>query len=204
MKIRVWSFVLMFCCAMLHAQEKKSNLRQFYSGKFGFYQPGEGLNNGLLFGVDGITEFVHYQFFLSGTIDLYLKQTFNFFQDPKPEILQQQILLLPLQAGFGYRIAEVPDADTRLYGGVGVGYYLYFYAVDYRTTSGGLLGGSLTTQSDSRNGGNIFGAVFLRILIGKIFLEPKYFFASAKNGSVGQHPYVVDPTGFAVSLGFQY
>lgn len=208
MKIRSWSFVLILCLAMVsaEAQEKGSNLRQSYSGKFGFYSPSDGLNNGLLFGVDGITEFVHYDFFLSGTIDLYLKQTFNFFKDPKPEILRQQIALLPLQAGFGYKIVDLRDADTRMYAGAGVGYYLYFYTVDYRASSGGgLLGGpSLTTESSSKNGGNIFGTLFVRILIGKVFVESKYYIAAKKEDAVGQHGYVVNPSGFAVSLGFQY
>lgn len=205
MKIRGWGFVIILCFAMgsAEAQEKGSNLRQSYSGKFGFYSPSDGLNNGLLFGVDGITEFVHYNFFLSGTIDLYLKQTFNFFKDPKPDIVQQQIALIPLQAGFGYKVVDIRDADTRMYGGAGFGYYLYFYGVDYRS-GGGLLGPPLMTESDSKNGGNVFGTIFIRILIGKVFVEPKYYVAAKKEDAVGQYPYVVNPTGFAISLGFQY
>ena len=53
------------------------NITQYYSGKFGFYNPGDGLNNGLIFGIDGITEFNHYNFFLSGSVDLYFKKTFD-------------------------------------------------------------------------------------------------------------------------------
>ncbi len=61
-------------------ESKSGDLRQYYSGKFGFYQGSNGINNGLLFGVDGITEFVHYNFVLTGAIDLYAKQTFNFWK----------------------------------------------------------------------------------------------------------------------------
>ncbi len=201
MKIRSWGFVLILCFIVGRA-EAQNNLRQSYSGKFGFYSPSDGLNNGLLFGVDGITEFVHYDFFLSGTIDLYLKQNFNFFEPPRPDVVNQQIILLPLQAGFGYKIADIKDADTRIYAGGGAGYYLYFYSVDYR--SGGGLLVPLTVESESKSSGNIFGSLFVRVLIGKIFVEPKYYFASKKEDAVGQYRYVVNPSGFALSLGFQY
>lgn len=59
------------------SKETSSNLRQYYSGKFGFYQPSDGLNNGLMFGIDGITEFLRYNFILTGAVDLYTKQTIN-------------------------------------------------------------------------------------------------------------------------------
>src|ERR1051325_806699 len=81
--------------------EKSPNTIQFYSGKFGYYSPGDGLNNGLVLGVDGITEFLHYNFFLSGAMDLYPKQTISIFRDPQPgggkppDITQQQMILLP-------------------------------------------------------------------------------------------------------------
>src|ERR1041385_8262264 len=99
-------FVIVFCLfvemsfAAYAGEEQKEgntpNLRQYYGGKFGFYQPSDGLNNGLLVGVDGITEFVHYNFFLSGAVDLYVKQTFSNFKDPQPDITQQSMILLPL------------------------------------------------------------------------------------------------------------
>lgn len=57
------------------------NIKHSYSGKFGFYNPSDGLNNGLLFGVDGITEFIHYNFFISGAADIYFKKTL-FFRQP--------------------------------------------------------------------------------------------------------------------------
>ena len=179
------------------------NTRQAYSGKFGLYSGSDGLNNGLMIGADGITEFLRYDFFLNLGAELYLKQTFNFFKDPKPEILQQQIVLLPLSGGGAYKIFDVADADSRGYFGVGAGYYLYFYSVDYRSTSGGILGGALT-QSESKNGGNFFATIFFRALIGKVFVEPKLYIASKKEDAVGSHPYVVNPSGFSIALGFQY
>lgn len=186
-------------------EKKSSNLRQYYSGKFGFYQPSDGLNNGLLFGVDGITEFLRYNFFLSGAIDLYMKQTIGIFnKDPKPNVLQQAIILLPLHANFGMQLFNVPDADSRGYVGAGLGYYLYFYNVEYQTGSGGIFGG-LSSQTDSKSGGNIFGSVFFRVLIGQIFIEPRFYIASKKEDTVnGGYQFVVNPSGFAVTLGFQY
>ena len=53
------------------AISKDSVLTQYYSGKVGFYSPSNGLNNGLILGVDGITEFNKFNFFLSGDIDFY-------------------------------------------------------------------------------------------------------------------------------------
>jgi hypothetical protein len=179
------------------------NLRQYYSGKVGFYQPSDGLNNGLILGVDGITEFIHYNFFLSGAIDLYQKQTIDIFQSPKPDISQQAVILLPLHVNFGYKIFEVPDADTRGYIGAGGGYYFYFYSVSYSSGSGGLFGG-LSSQSGSKNGGSLFATVFARVLIGQIFLEPRFYFASKKQDSVGSYNFTINPSGFAITLGFQY
>ncbi|MCK9209918.1 MAG: hypothetical protein M0P61_03670 [Ignavibacteriaceae bacterium] len=180
-----------------------ANLSQFYSGKFGFYSPSNGLNNGLLIGVDGITEFNKYNFFLSGDIDLYQKKTFDIFEEPKPNISDQLMLLLPLHINFGYQLAQIPDADTRIYAGIGAGYYLYFYSVTYQKSSGGLFP-SLTSSSDQKNGGNFFFSIFGRILIGKIFVEPRYYFATHSEGNVDGNKFLVNPTGFAITLGFQY
>ncbi len=194
------------CSAAESDSAKKNdtgNLRQYYSGKVGFYQPSDGLNNGLVLGIDGITEFIHYNFFLSGAIDFYQKQTIDIFQQPKPDISQQAIVLLPLHINFGYKIFDIPDADTRGYIGAGGGYYFYFYSVSYSSGSGGLLGG-LSSQNDSKNGGSLFATAFARILIGQIFLEPRLYFASKKQDSAGSYNFTINPSGFAITLGFQY
>ncbi|HTK83386.1 MAG TPA: hypothetical protein VL633_13960 [Bacteroidota bacterium] len=189
--------------------DKAPNTIQFYSGKFGYYHPGDGLNNGLLFGIDGITEFTHYNFFLSGAIDVYPKQTIDIFEDPQPgggappNVTQQQMILLPLHLNAAYKLFEVTDADTRGYIGLGGGYYFYFYSVTYQT-SGGLLGGGLTSSNESRNGGAVFGSVFSRVVINKIFVEPRVYFASKKEDDVGGYKFIVNPSGYAITLGFQY
>ncbi len=178
------------------------NLRQSYSGKIGFYKPGDGLNNGLLIGVDGITEFTHYNFFLSASLDVYPKQTFDFYENPKPDIQQQQLFLLPLHVNFGYQIFNIEDADCRGYLGAGGGYYFYFYTADYRTSSGGIIP-TYTSHSDSKNGGSTFGTVFARVLLGKIFVEPRFYFASKSEENFAGSRFVVDPSGFAITIGFQ-
>jgi len=191
------------CAAEKENNATHSKLRQYYSGKFGYYQPDKGLNNGLMFGVDGVTEFVKYNFGLTGAIDLYLKQTFNPFSAPEPQVNRQALILIPLHANFGYRLANIDDADTRIFAGVGGGYYFYFYNVEYRETSGGILGG-LTSTTASENGGNVFGTAFLRVLIGKIFLEPRFYFASKSEKSIGSYRMTINPSGFAITIGFQY
>jgi len=178
-------------------------LTQYYSGDFGFYAPTGGLNNGLILGLDGITEFNKLDFFLSGDIDLYYKKTIDIFDSPKPNISDQTIFLLPLHVNFGYKLADIPDAGTKVYAGAGVGYYLFFYGVTY-SESGGLLGGGLTNSSDNKSGGNLFATIFARVLIGKIFIEPRYYIASPKDGSTGGYNFTVNPSGFAIKLGFQY
>jgi hypothetical protein len=185
--------------------QDETKLRQYYSGKFGFYQPGEGLNNGLLLGVDGITEFVKYNIGVSGSIDLYQKQSFDFFHTPKPQVQQQAIILLPLHANIGYKLAEVADADLRIFIGAGGGYYFYFYSVEYRNGSGGgiLTPGSFTSTVENKNGGDLFATAFLRILFGKVFVEPRFYFASSADDAVGAYRYTVNPSGFAITLGFQ-
>lgn len=185
-------------------EQKSSNLIQFYSGKFGLYQGSDGLNNGLFLGVDGITEFIHYNFFLSGAIELYPKQTIGIFKNAPPSGYQQSMILLPLHVNFGYKIFEVPDADTRGYLGAGGGYYFFFYSVDYQNAGGGLFGG-LTSQNESNTSGNVFATLFARVLIGQIFVEPRFYFAAKKEMTVGNtYTYVVNPSGFSLTLGFQY
>lgn len=200
MKSTMIVFGLLFAIATAIGQ----NIHQQYSGKIGFYSPDKSLNNGLMIGADGITEFLHYDFFLNLSADLYLKRAFNFFKNPGPNVAQQQIFLIPLGAGAAYKLFEVSDADSRGYIGAGAGYYLYFYSVEYSNSSGGLLGGGLTTQSDSKSGGNLFFTVFFRGLVGKVFIEPKVFFASKKKDVVGSYSFTVNPSGFSIAIGFQY
>ena len=188
------------------AISKDSVLTQYYSGKVGFYSPSNGLNNGLILGVDGITEFNKFNFFLSGDIDFYPKKTIDIFNSPKPDITDQTIYLIPLHINFGYKLLDIKDADTKFYAGIGGGYYLYFYNVTYSAnSSGGLLGGGLpTSTSDSKSGGNTFFSVFGRVLIGKIFIEPRFYFAVRKDDNTGGYSFTVNPSGFAITLGFQY
>lgn len=183
------------------ASEEK--LRQYYSGKFGLYQPDERLNNGLMLGVDGITEFVKYDIGLTGAIDLYQKQTFSPFGTPEPQIRQQTLLVLPLHANVGYRLLNLSDADTRVFAGAEGGYYFYFYSLEYAESSGG--GGlASTSKTATEKGGNVFGTAFVRVLIVKIFLEPRFYFASKTVKTIGTYPLTIDPSGFALTIGFQY
>lgn len=202
MRLRALGLILLFVVATTSGMSQ--NTRQAYSGKFGLFSGSDGLNNGLMIGADGITEFLRYDFFLNLGAELYLKKSFNFFKDPKPIIVQQQIVLIPITGGGAYKIFDVADADTRAYIGVGAGYYLYFYSVDYRSTTGGFPLGGTFTQSESKSGGNFVATVFFRALIGKVFVEPKLYIASKKEDAVGSHPYVVNPSGFSIALGFQY
>ncbi|MCI0706821.1 MAG: hypothetical protein L0Y80_04955 [Ignavibacteriae bacterium] len=195
--------VILLAQAKKDEQPKSTNLRQYYSGKFGIYKPSDGLNNGLMFGVDGITEFIHYDFFISGAAELYLKQTFNIYKNAPPSGYSQAMFLIPLHANVGYQVFNVGDADSRGYIGAGLGYYLYFYSVEY--SEGGGIFNPLANRSESKNGGNLFATVFFRVLIGQIFLEPRvYFAAKEEDGLPGGYNYVVNPSGFAVTLGFQY
>ncbi|MBI1806359.1 MAG: hypothetical protein HYR76_04835 [Ignavibacteria bacterium] len=186
------------------------NTHQYYSGKVGYYQPSDGLNNGLLLGIDGITEFIHYNFFLGGAVEVYPKQSITIFKDPQPDgsnpptIDRQLMILLPLHIDLGYKLFEITDADTRGYVGVGGGYSFYFYSVDYRSSSSGLLGNTLIAKSDSKNGGNVFGSIFARLLINQIFVEPRLYFASKTEDAIDKYAYVVNSSGYSITLGFQY
>lgn len=182
---------------------KELNIRQSYGGKFGFYDPGEGLNNGLIFGIDGVTEFLKYNFALSGAIDLYPKQTISLLDGSNVQVDQQQIILIPIHANFAYKIFDVADAESRGYISAGLGYYLYFYMVDYRSQTGGIFG-SLTPHSESKSGGNIFATISARGFIGRIFIEPRLYIASSSSDSVDGASFTIDPSGFAITLGFQY
>ncbi|MFO7525270.1 MAG: hypothetical protein R6W68_07430 [Ignavibacteriaceae bacterium] len=183
-------------------KNSSDNIHQSYSGKFGFYAPAKELNNGLILGIDGITEFKKYNFLLSGAVDLYFKKTIDIFSPPKPVISDQTIILIPIHVNFAYKVLEMPDADTKVFLGIGGGYYLHFYSAQYRE-SGGILGGVLD-KSTTQNGGDVFFTISGRILIGKIFVEPRFYLASKSSGSVDEFNYNIDPSGFAITLGFQY
>lgn len=179
-------------------------IRQQFSAKFGFYQPGQGLNNGLLVGVDGITEFLKYNFFISGTIELYPKEAIDMFNYPKPQIAQQQIYVIPIYANIAYKLFSMPDADSRMYAGIGGGYYLYFYNVTYDTSGNSVFGGLNAPQNGSRQGGNGFATIFLRFLLGKVFIEPRAYLAAKSNDGFGSYTYSVNPSGYSITFGFQY
>jgi len=178
------------------------NIRQYYSLKAGFYNSRDNLNNGLIFGLDGITEFYKYNLFLSGNVDFYQKKTINVFA--APDITSQSMILLPLHIDLGYKIAHIPDADTKIYAGIGGGYSLYFYNATYQTSSGGVIFNETINNNVTKNSGYVFGSVFGRILIGKVFIEPLYYFASAKNEKIDGYSLHFNPSGFAISFGFQY
>jgi hypothetical protein len=187
------------CSTVLLCNMNAQDLTQSYGGKIGFYDPAGGLNNGLLLGIDGITEFNNYNFFLSGALDFYYKETIDIFNNPKPTLTSQQVFIVPLHANFGYKIYQVPDAATKLYGGIGGGYYFYFYNANY------LEGGIIPLErSASPSGGNFFVSLFARILIGKIFIEPRYYFAVSEEDNVEDYSFEIDPSGFAITLGFEY
>lgn len=209
--MKKWTIMFVILSLSVFAQKKESSssdgkLRQYYSGKFGYYQPDKGLNNGLMLGVDGVTEFVKYDFGLTGAIDFYQKQTFNPFASPEPNVSQQALILIPLHANIGYRFLSVEDADMRMFLGAGGGYYFYFYAVEYTESSGGGIIGvpTLTSKTASENGGDLFATAFLRVLIGKIFLEPRFYFAAKTEKDIGSHRLTINPSGFAITIGFQY
>lgn len=205
-----------YCCVLLQLavvtlvppESRAQNTRQYYSGKLGYYRPRDGLNNGLLIGVDGVTEFLRANVILAGSVDAYPKQSIDIFKDPQPggrpapDISQQQIVVLPIHLNLGYKLFEAGDIDSRMYAGVGGGYYFYFYSATYRTP-GGLPGGSLTSSTDSKNGGDVLGTAFIRLLVNQIFIEPRLYFASRSADQLGGYSFVVNPSGFAVTLGFQ-
>ena len=217
-KTMITMLFLIFLTGLCYSQDNSAgnmknsgnkNVTQYYSGKFGFYNPSDGLNNGLLFGVDGITEFNKYNFFLSGAADVYYKKTFDIFTatgQNHPSVSDQQMVLIPLHINLGYKLGEIPDADSRFYAGVGGGYYLYFFGATTSNNSGGGLlgGGSLTNSTDNKSGGAVFGTIFFRAVVGKIFIEPRYYFAHKVTDNINGNPYLVNPSGFAITLGVQY
>ena len=196
--------VLLASSSCLLVAGEGEGVSRYYSGKVGFYHPGSGLNNGMMIGADGITEFEQYHVLLSFDVDAYPKQSISIFDNPQPEISEQEMLLFPLHANVGLELFQVPDAETRVYLGGGGGYYFYFYSATFQNRSGGLLGGSLTHTSDSKNSGGGFGTIFARLNSGKVFLEPRYYFASPSVKTLHGYTFTVDPSGFSIMIGLQY
>ena len=187
------------------AQDSGAVLRQSYNGKFGFYRPAPALSNGLAFGVDGMTEFVKLGFYASLGADLYLKQSFNPFDTPPPQIEQQSLILIPIMLSAGLKVVDVADADTRIYLGAGGGYTLFFYKVVYSSGSGGFLDPGLGSTEHDKSSGTLTGSLQARVVVGKIFLEPKLYFAGLfKQDVEGGHRYTIDPSGFIITLGYSY
>lgn len=201
--------LLAFSPCLLLAGEGEGIIH-YYSGKLGFYHPGPSLNDGVMIGADGITEFEQYHVMLSLDVDVYPKQSISIFDNPQPggggppDISDQELLLFPLHANIGVELFHVPDAETSVYVGGGGGYYFYFYSATLQNRSGGLLGGSLTHSSDSKNSGEGFGTIFARVISGKVFFEPRYYFASPSTETLHGYRFTVDPSGFSFLIGLQY
>jgi hypothetical protein len=200
---------MLFLSPIILAQESAvesnnagQNIGQYYSLKAGFFNSRGGINNGLIFGLDGITEFYKYNLFLSGNVDFYQKKTINVFS--VPGITSQSMILVPLHIDLGYKIAHFRDADSKIYAGIGVGYSLYFYNASYQTTSQGLIFNQTINNNVTKNSGYVFETIFGRILIGGIFVEPLYYFTAAKNDKIDAYSFNFNPSGFAVSFGFEY
>jgi hypothetical protein len=206
------AFILLSSVEAMGGSESdtSANARQYYSGMAGFYNPRTGINNGIILSADGVTEFRHSPLFVSGSLDAYLKQTFSIFDDPQPgggpppRIADQQMILLPIHVNVGFRVAKIEDADMRFYAGAGAGYYLYFYSATYSAPTNNVLASSEGPVSDARNGGAFFTSVFARVSVNQFFIEPRYYFASARNESLGGYALALNPTGFAVLVGIEY
>ncbi len=54
------------------------------------------------------------------------------------------------------------------------------------------------TSTFLKTGGAVFGTIFFRALVGKIFVEPQYYFAGKVTDTINGNPYLVNPTGFAI------
>lgn len=171
-----------------------------YSARAGFYAPRDGLNNGFVLGADASLDFSDLRVIVNLSGDFYIKQTFNVFHDPAPEIVKQQILLVPLALGIGYRLVGAESGGLVLTAGAGVGYYVDFYNLDYRDFQTV----PQRTRSDSKTGGSFFSSVFMRLALGNFFVEPKRLFAKSHEDAIGPYSYEINPAGFLVTVGFQY
>jgi len=202
-RVRVLSILFIAVAACAVAQEKDEGedggieLRQYYSGKLGFYHPDPSLNNGLILGVDGLTEFVHTRFAIMTEVDYYQKQTVSTLVNPPPFISRQSLTVIPIHINLAWKIFDAYEVGGSASVGIGGGGYLYFYSIEYPTA-----GGSVIT--DQRTGGNAFGSAFARFLVGRFFIEPRIFIASkSRDTAAGSLSYVVNPSGYSIMVGIQ-
>jgi len=175
---------------------------QNYSARAGYFSPHKGLNNGFIFGADGSFVLPNERLVISLSGDCYIKQTVDLFEEPKPQIVRQQVLLVPIAVGVSYQVVEPMGRGVRVTVGLEGGYYVDFYAVDYRDVL--RLTPVPVYGNDSRSGGNFFYGVVARIGAANFFLEPKILLARPHQEDVGPYRYGIDPSGFMMTIGFEY
>ena len=175
---------------------------QEYSARAGYFSPHKGLNNGFIFGADGSFILPDYRLVVSLSGDCYIKRTVDLFEEPKPEIVRQQVLLVPVAVGVSYQVVQSMGTGLMVTVGVEGGYYVDFYAVDYRDVL--RLTPVPVYGNDSQSGGNFFYGVVARMGVANFFLEPKILAARPHQGHVSSYRYGIDPSGFVVTVGFEY
>ena len=175
---------------------------QEYTARAGFYAPRKGLNNGFIFGADGLFILPDYRLVVSLSGDCYIKQTVDLFEEPKPQIVKQQILLVPMAVGVSYQVVQSTGPGLSVKVGIQGGYYVEFYTVDYRDVLS--LSPLPVHENDSQTGGNFFYGLVARVGTGNFFLEPKILMARPHRETVGSYRYGVDPSGFMITVGFEY
>ena len=175
---------------------------QEYSARAGYFSPYKGLNNGFIFGADGSFILPDYRIVLRFSGDCYVKQTVDLFEEPKPQVVKQQILLVPIAVGVSYQMVQPTGAGLRVSVGIQGGYYVDFYEVDYRDVL--RLSPLPVYGNGSQTGGNFFYGIVARIGTANFFLEPKILLARPHQDDVSSYRYGIDPSGFMVTVGFEY
>lgn len=178
------------------------NFYQEYSARAGYFSPHKGLNNGFIFGADGSFILPDYRIVLRFSGDCYIKQTVDLFEEPKPQIVRQQVLLVPIGVSVSYQVVEPVGTGLKVTVGLEGGYYVDFYSVDYRDVL--RLTPLPVYGKDSQSGGNFFYGIVARIGVANFFLEPKILLARPHREDVGSYRYGIDPSGFMITVGFQY
>ena len=196
MVVRGVLIVAVLGCSVAYAQE----FREQYSAKAGFYAPAKGLNNGFILGADASLDFPDYRFAVQFSGECYIKKTLGLFKDSNLDVVQQQILLVPVAVGMLYRLGNSANEGVLVSLGAGVGYYFDFYNIDYRENLIPVPG----TRSDSKTGGNFYSAVMVRACVNNFFIEPKMLFAKSHGNVIGSSSYEINPSGFILTVGFQY
>ncbi len=175
--------------------------QSYFEAKIGFYNPTNYISKGAIGGLSWIKEDLKNSYYFSINSDFYFTQKTTIVNPATIYISQQLLVFLPLYLDIAYKLISNEHEFLKLYLGCGAGIYIYYYRIQSIPIPIITL---LAKKSDFKLGNSIFISPFMKLSYHKIFIEPRLFIDNKTEGEILGNKYSVNPSGYSVSIGYQY